>query len=112
MTAGDTAFTVMSPAPATSLARDFVRQMSAALLAEYGPSVGLPSLPAMEAMLTIRPYFRSRMLLTTALQHSTGPITLTDRTLSQSLLARSHSLPALPVMPALLTRMSIGPRCS
>ena len=56
MTAGETEFTVMSPCPASSFASDFEKQITAALLAEYGPSVGLPSLPAMEAMLTIRPY--------------------------------------------------------
>src|SRR5438874_710156 len=108
MTAGDTALTVMSPAAASSLASDFVKQISAALLAEYGPSAGFPSLPAIDAMLTMRPYLRSRMPWRTALQHSTGPMTLTARTLSQSLLARSHSLADLPVMPALLTSRSIG----
>src|SRR6516162_4763839 len=112
MTAGEIALTVMSPCPASSLARDFVKQISAALLAEEGPSVGLPSLPAIEAMLTMRPYFRSRMLLTTALQHRTGPTTLTDSTFSQSSLESSQSLPALPVMPALLTRISTGPAWS
>ncbi len=51
---------VMSPCPATSLAIVLVSAMMAALLAEYGPMVGLPSLPATEAMLTILPYLRAR----------------------------------------------------
>jgi hypothetical protein len=59
MTAGEIALTVMSPCPANSLAKDFAEQISAALLAGSGPSVGLPSLPAIEAMLTMRPYFRA-----------------------------------------------------
>src|SRR5438270_444345 len=46
MTAGAIEFTVMSPCPTNSLASDFVKAIKAALLAEYGPSVGLPSLPS------------------------------------------------------------------
>ena len=49
ITAGEMALTVMSPWPATSLASDLVRQMRPALLAEYGPSAGLASLPAIAA---------------------------------------------------------------
>ena len=49
ITAGEIALTVMSPLPASSLASDFVNAMTAALDAESGKSVGLPSLPAIEA---------------------------------------------------------------
>ena len=54
MTAGATAFTAM-PRVATSLARAFVRPMTPALAVEYGTRVGLPSLPAMDAILMMRP---------------------------------------------------------
>src|SRR5207245_1526254 len=37
------------------LARDLVREMTPALDAEYATALGLPSLPAIEAMLTMRP---------------------------------------------------------
>ena len=48
--------TVISPRPATSLASDLVRPITAALVLEYGNNLGFPSLPAMEAMLRIWPY--------------------------------------------------------
>jgi len=43
------------PVFASSLPRDFVRPMTAAFDAEYADALGLPSLPAIEATLTIRP---------------------------------------------------------
>src|SRR6516164_1917840 len=109
ITAGEMALTVMSPCPASSLASDLVRAISAALLAEYGPSVGLPSLPAIEAMLMIRPYFFCCMPGTTALHHKNGPTRLMASTVSMSDLASSQMQAVLPTMPALLTRMSTAP---
>ena len=52
--AGVTQFTAMS-ASACSLPRDLVSAITAAFEAEYAPAFGLPSLPATEATLTIRP---------------------------------------------------------
>ena len=40
---------------ANSLPTDLVSPMTAALVAEYGTILGLPSLPAIEAMFTMRP---------------------------------------------------------
>jgi hypothetical protein len=54
ITAGATAFTRI-PRVATSFARAFVSPITPAFALEYGTSVGFPSLPAIEAMLTIRP---------------------------------------------------------
>src|SRR5215211_531828 len=59
MTAGEIELTQMSPLPTSSFDSDLVSAMTAALLAEYGPIFGFPSLPAMDAMFTIRPYRRS-----------------------------------------------------
>src|SRR5439155_11164729 len=67
ITAGATALTRI-PWVATSLASALVSPMTPALAVEYGTSVGLPSLPAMEAMLTMRPLCRGRMSLTAARQ--------------------------------------------
>src|SRR5947199_10778223 len=54
-TAGAMQFT-STPEPATSFAIDFVIPITAALLAEYAAAIGLPSLPAIDATLTTRPY--------------------------------------------------------
>ncbi len=43
------------PLPATSLPIDFVIPITAAFDEEYAPAIGLPSLPAIEATLTMRP---------------------------------------------------------
>src|SRR5439155_1406684 len=84
ITAGDTLLTQMSPLPTSSFDSDFVSAITAALLAEYGPILGFPSLPAMLAMFTIRPYFLSIISGNTALQHNTRPVTLMLNTNSQS----------------------------
>src|SRR2546423_10824817 len=52
--AGVTQFT-RTPLRASSLPSDFVSEMTPAFEAEYATAFGLPSLPAIEAMLTIRP---------------------------------------------------------
>jgi hypothetical protein len=52
--AGVTQFTRI-PVDAVSLASDLVRPITAALDALYAEALGLPSLPAIDAMLTIRP---------------------------------------------------------
>ncbi len=54
--AGDTTFTVM-PWRATSVASDFENPTSAALAPAYTASRGVPTRPASEAMLTMRPAF-------------------------------------------------------
>ena len=43
------------PVPATSLPIAFVDADHGGLDEEYAPAIGLPSLPAIDAMLTIRP---------------------------------------------------------
>ena len=54
ITAGAMQLTRM-PLPATSLPIDLVTPITAAFEDEYAPAIGLPSLPATEATLTIRP---------------------------------------------------------
>ena len=44
-----------TPVVATSLPIAFVMPMTAALAAEYAAAIGLPSLPATDARLTMRP---------------------------------------------------------
>ena len=61
MTAGATAFTRM-PASQTSLESALVIPIRPALAAEYGTSLGFPSLPATEAMLMMRPHPSARMI--------------------------------------------------
>ena len=43
------------PVPATSFPTAFVSAITPAFEDEYAPAIGLPSLPAIEATLTIRP---------------------------------------------------------
>src|SRR6266536_319515 len=54
ISAGVTQFTRI-PFAASSLPMDFVSPITPALAAEYAAAYGLPSLPAIEEMLTIRP---------------------------------------------------------
>ena len=58
MTAGATQFT-STPVRARSLPIAFVIPITAAFDAEYAAAIGLPSFPAIEARLTMRPYPRS-----------------------------------------------------
>src|SRR4051794_38019628 len=111
MTAGAIALT-RTPDVASSLPSDLVRPMTAALDAEYGDMSGFPSLPAMLAMLTIRPQPRSRMPGTNARQVWKMPLTLTAKACSHRSTGPSHSGTFGPTMPAELTRMSTGPACA
>ena len=54
ITAGAMQFT-STPVPAMSLPIAFVSAITAAFEAEYAAAIGLPSLPAIEATLTILP---------------------------------------------------------
>ena len=108
ITAGATALTTI-PWVATSLASALVSPMTPALAVEYGTSVGLPSLPAMEAMLTMRPLCRGRMSLTAARQTRKTLVRSTAITCCQSASVSSHVGNERPVMPALLTTTSRRP---
>src|SRR5215470_4105040 len=81
--AGVTQFTRISVS-ASSLPRDLVSAITAALLALYADAFGLPSLPATEAMLTMRPKLRARIGGTTARQQLKTPCTLTANTRLQA----------------------------
>ena len=70
---------------------------------------GFPSLPAIEAMLMIRPDLRAFMPPITARLHRNTLFTSMSMTRRQSSSERSSSGAARPAMPALFTRMSIGP---
>src|SRR6266568_7860551 len=83
MTAGVMAFT-QTPAVASSLPSDLVSEMTPALDAEYANALGLPSLPAIEAMLTMRPYPALTMYGATARQHRNWLVRLTRSTRSHS----------------------------
>jgi hypothetical protein len=98
-----------TPVVASSLASAFVIPITAALLAEYALRPGLPSLPAMLAMFTILPHPRSTICGTNARQVLNVPVTLTAKVLAHSASSTSTSGLLGPTMPALLTRMSIGP---
>src|SRR5437762_1557405 len=73
-----------TPVCASSLPRLFVSEITPALDAEYATAFGLPSLPATEAMLTIRPYFALTILGATARQHRNWLVRLTRSTRSHS----------------------------
>ena len=81
--------------------------MTPALVALYGDAFGLPSLPAIDATFTIRPYCCSSMRGTMARQHRNTPNRLTCRTACHSSGVTSHVRFVGPAMPALLTRMSV-----
>src|ERR1041384_4720613 len=66
--AGVTQFT-STPSFASSLPRLLVSEITPAFEAEYATALGLPSLPATEAMLTMRPYFALTIFGATARQH-------------------------------------------
>src|SRR5262245_16590144 len=102
----------MSPFPTNSLDSDLVKAMTVAVPAELGPIFGLPSLPAIDATLTIRPYLRSIIFGSTTLQHNTKPITFMLKTNSQSGRSSSQigrSRPLRLATPALFTRLDVGP---
>src|SRR5436190_758773 len=107
---GQTTFTVM-PWRATSRASAFEKPMSAALQPEYTASPVLPTRPASEEMLTIRPRPRSIMPSSTACVALSAPLKLTAIRRSQSAGSLSTKS-ASRSQPALLTSTSTGPRAS
>src|SRR5262245_17334184 len=96
-----------TPDWASSFPSDFVKAMTPALDALYATALGLPSFPAIEAMLTMRPYFFATMCGATARQHRNWLVRLTLRTRSHSSTGYSIVDELSPAIPALLTRMSI-----
>src|SRR5712664_3626384 len=81
--AGVTQFT-STPDCASSLPSDLVSEMTPALDAEYATALGLPSLPATEAMLTMRPYPALTMCVATARQQRNWLVRLMRNTRSHS----------------------------
>src|SRR5207248_3174298 len=81
--AGVTQFT-STPVWASSLPSDLVREMTPAFDAEYATALGLPSLPAIEAMLTMRPYPAFTMCGATARQQRNWLVRLMRSTRSHS----------------------------
>src|SRR5262245_15000517 len=77
--AGVTQFTV-TPVRASSLPSDLVNAITPAFEAEYAHAFGLPSLPAIGATLTIRPYCRFTMCGATARAQRNGLVRLTFST--------------------------------
>src|SRR5678815_2637717 len=81
--AGVTQFT-STPVCASSLPRLFVSEMTPALEAEYATALGLPSLPAIDAMFTMRPYLPLTISGATARQQRNWLVRLMRRTRSHS----------------------------
>src|SRR5439155_25052269 len=108
MTAGAMQFT-STPQPATSLPSDLVIPISAALLAEYAEAFGLPSLPAIEATLTTRPYPRSTIFRRAARLQKNVPSQLIANTRRHSSSGMSTARTESPPTPAEQTRMSRPP---
>src|SRR5262245_32837922 len=108
-TPGQMAFTV-TPYGASSLAMTRVNVMTPPLATEYGGIVSAASGPAIEAMLMIRPARRSMKCGAMALQHRKTDFRFTAYVRSQSSsLLFVNGMPGEEAMPALLTRMSMGP---
>src|SRR5256884_1687426 len=108
MTAGAMQFT-STPQPATSLPSDLVIPITAALLAEYAEAFGLPSLPAIEATLTTRPYPRSTIFRRAARLQKNVPSQLIANTRRHSSSGMSTARTESPPTPAEQTRMSRPP---
>src|SRR5882672_9986507 len=98
-----------TPVCASSFPSDLVSAITPALEALYATALGLPSLPAIEAMLTMRPYLRLTMWGTTARQHRNWLVRFTRSTRSHSSTGYSTVGEFRPAMPALFTSMSIPP---
>src|ERR1700716_3055025 len=78
-----------TPDCASSLPSDLVSEMTPALDAEYATALGLPSLPAPEAMLTMRPYPALTMCGATARQQRNWLVRLMRSTRSHSSMGKS-----------------------
>jgi hypothetical protein len=98
--------------PATSLPIAFVSAITAAFDAEYAAAIGLPSLPAIEETLTIRPYPRSIMLGSTARLQKKTPSALIAMTRLHSSSGTSIVESDAPGMPAEQTSTSMWPSSS
>ena len=94
---------------ASSFPSDFVRPMTPAFAALYGAALGLPSFPAIEAILTIRPYLFSLINGTRALQQRKVPFRSMSTTFIHSSIGNSQVLKFGPAIPALFTRISAPP---
>src|SRR5581483_7584881 len=104
---GQTQFTV-TPAAATSRASALVNAITPPLVAEYTASPDEPTFPASEPRLTTRPPPRATMSRTTRWHVVIGPRRLTSMMRPHVAGSLSRNGP-ITSMPALLTRMSIGP---
>ena len=91
-----------------SRARLWVRPIRPNLAAAWAATLASPRMPWMDATLTIRPRRRSTMPGSTARQKSAAPVRFVAMTRSQSSGASLRNGRQMK-MPALLTRMSIGP---
>src|SRR3954452_24763132 len=100
---GHTTLTV-TPLDATSRARPLLNEMTPPFVPEYTTSPDEPTRPASDAMLMIRPDFRSIIDGTMRWHIVTGPRRLTWMSLSQVCGSLSTNFSILS-MPALLTRM-------
>src|SRR5262252_10201774 len=98
-----------TPARANSFPSDLVSAITPAFEALYATALGLPSLPAIDAMLTMRPYLRFTMWGATARQHRNWLVRFTRSTRSHSSNGYSTTGELSPAIPALLTRTSIVP---
>src|SRR6218665_528061 len=109
--AGVIAFTVMLDC-ASSLPSDLVKRMTAALEALYAEAFGLPSLPATEATLTMRPQLPDSMYGTIARLQGNNPFRFTSITCRHCSTGYAASGTFGPVIPALATSTSMPPpRC-
>ncbi len=101
------------PVGASSLPRALVKPTTPCLEAEYGAPRTTPCLPAVDAMLMIRPQPRSRMppVLSTSRVTRKTLLRLVSMTSSHSSSAMSAVTPP-PLRPALLTRTSTVPKWS
>src|SRR3990167_2551209 len=101
------------PCGASSLATIRVSVMTPILATLYGGIVSAAIGPAIEAMLMMRPAFRSMRCGATALQQRNTDLVLTAKVRSQSSsVLFVNGMPGGEAMPALLTRMSIFPSAS
>ncbi len=94
---------------ARSFPTAFVSPITAALDAAYAAAIGLPSLPAIEARLTIRPYPRSTIPGITARLQKKTPSALIASTRFHSSSVTSTVCSERPGTPAQQTRTSTGP---
>jgi len=100
------------PCRPPSIASDFVSPIRPALVVEYDAWPKPPSVPATDAMFTIRPKPRSFMFGQTAWAQLKAPVRLTSRSRAHSVGCWSWNCPTWSRVPALLMRMSTPPSSS